>query len=318
MNYAVLALALLVLVLLVQLLRIRHRQEALRLDIHRFLSHPTAPKYSVRDDAFAALENAVADLKQQLLQEQAGNALRSKQNADFVADISHQLKTPLAALRLYCELDEGACPGSHAHKELVQIQRMETLIHALLRLENLRADAYTMQFEPHSLRELTKDIAQELEALFPHKRFVLEGDATLRCDRSWLREALLNIMKNACEHTPEDGFVQVHIRQGERSVSLSVEDNGGGLPQEELPKLFTRFFHSANSHKHSAGIGLAITKEIVTKHHGTIYAENTPQGLRILLCLPVLDGVQSYESVSGASRSRKIPVLQWDARRDET
>ena len=74
---------------------------------------------------------------------------------------------------------------------------------------------------------------------------------------------------------------------------ISVEDNGGGVPEKELPKLFDRFHRAANARPDSAGIGLAIARAVVQKHHGTISAENTAKGLKIVICLPKIDGHES-------------------------
>ncbi len=274
--------------------RYKRRCERLSQQIQAFLLGGRLPAYSVKDDTFSLLENAVIDLENKLLLERQNTEARGRENADFVADISHQLKTPLAALKLYSELDAGRYPASHAEKQLVLLERMETLIHSLLRLENLRANAYTMQFAPCELCDIVSDVWNELRVLYPHKRCNISGRAVLRCDAAWMREALMNILKNSCEHTPEDGWLSVQIEQTAASVSVTVRDNGGGVPEEELPLLFRRFFHSSHSqNKNSAGIGLAFTREIITKHHGTVCAQNGAEGLCVHICLPVIDAVQA-------------------------
>ncbi|MDO5784139.1 MAG: HAMP domain-containing sensor histidine kinase [Eubacteriales bacterium] len=277
----------------------KQRQQRLYDRIQAFLLHPTVPKYSVQDDSFALLENAAADLENKILTEHANMVAQSKQNVDFVADISHQLKTPLAALKLYCEMDAAVFPNAHTDKQLVLIEHMEELIYSLLRLENLKADAYAMSFQMHPLHLLVADVWNGLYALYPTKCFTLEGQAQLRCDEAWIKEAIVNILKNSCEHTTENGKISVLLEQTEAAVHITIRDNGGGVPEDELPKLFQRFFHSSrNTSKNSAGIGLAITKEIITKHHGIITAANDAHGLCMYINLPIIDGMQSYEIVS--------------------
>ena len=118
---------------------------------------------------------------------------------------------------------------------------------------------------------------------------MVKGNGSLRTDKAWLREALGNVIKNACEHTKADGKVDITIEQAEKSVSVIIEDNGGGVPENELPMLFRRFHRTENASPDSAGIGLSITKAIVEKHHGTITAEKSEKGLRVSMCFPIID-----------------------------
>ena len=247
------------------------------------------PGFSVNDDNFALLENSVVELENRLLLEHDNSQKAWKENVDFITDVSHQLKTPLTALKLYCEMDN---PGPNTRKQLVLIERMEHLIYSLLRLEKLRADAYEMDFAASDLSRLAKLVWEELQPLYPEKELSITGQAALRCDAYWMGEALKNILKNSCEHTANNGLIQVILEPSDTSVTVTVTDNGGGIPEEELPKLFQRFYRSSRAGaKGGAGIGLAITRTVVEKHHGTIYAENTTEGLKVTLCFPILDGV---------------------------
>ena len=109
-----------------------------------------------------------------------------------------------------------------------------------------------------------------------------------------LFEAIGNVIKNACEHTKDDGKIDVIIEDSEQSTIVTVSDNGGGVETQELSKIFNRFHRTKKAKPQSAGIGLAITKAIVEKHHGTISAENTEKGLNIIMCFPHLDGYITY------------------------
>jgi signal transduction histidine kinase len=268
-----------------------------------------SPHFSVDDDDFALLENAVVELENRLLQEQEKARLETQKNAAFIADISHQLKTPLAALRLYSELEqarlgptgetktvagrERGSPGEYINKQLALIERMEKLIYSLLRLEKLRADAYEMHFADHDLHALAWEVWAELQPLYPEIEFALTGHAELRCDAGWISEALRNILKNSCEHTAPKGRITVTLETAERSITVTVEDSGGGIPEEEVPRLFRRFYRSGTpTPGGGAGLGLAIARTIVEKHHGLISAENTARGLQITLCFPRLDGIK--------------------------
>jgi len=249
------------------------------------------PKFSTEDDSFALLENDIVELENRLLLEQNNRQKEKQKNAEFIADISHQLKTPLAALRLYCEMDKGYDSRPHTPQQLLLIERMEHLISSLLRLEKLRANIYEMIFTEQNLSQLVKQVWEEIQPLYPEKAFSITGNATMRCDPYWMAEGLKNILINSCRHTPPDGRIEVSLVATDSSITITVEDNGKGIPEEELPKIFHRFYRSSPTQKEGAGIGLAITRTIVEKHHGMIYVENTAEGLKITLHFPKLEGI---------------------------
>lgn len=257
--------------------------------IDKFIKDGTMTELSTSDGDFAHLQSNVCELESRLIQEREYTKLEAKNNTEFISDISHQLKTPLAGLRLYCEMEDNTTPSNHTEKELVLISKMEKLIYNVLKLEKIRSDTYVMNFEETELSDLLLDLKSEFSALFPQKEIIVSGKGSFRCDKSWLREALGNVIKNACEHTQADGKVDITIEQAEKSVSVIIEDNGGGVPENELPMLFRRFHRTENASPDSAGVGLAITKAIVEKHHGTITAENSEKGLRVSMCFPIID-----------------------------
>ena len=240
---------------------------------------------ALEEDALAQLHNGIADTQQALERAKQLNAEECHRTSQLTADISHQLKTPLTTLRLYTELDDAP----HAAQCLDQIQRMEDLIGALLRLERLCADGYAFHFGTSDVETIIREQWQGLQAIWPHKKLMLEGSARIRCEENWLGEAFLNLLKNACEHTGEDGVIRVKLERTDAAFFCTVEDNGGGVSSEELPKLFQRFYRAEHQSKNGAGIGLAIVKEIVQRHHGVITAENGRDGLKMSISMPMLD-----------------------------
>ena len=240
---------------------------------------------ALEEDALAQLHNGIADTQQALARAKQLNTEECHRTSQLTADISHQLKTPLTTLRLYTELDDAP----HAAQCLDQIQRMEDLIGALLRLERLCADGYAFHFGTSDVEIIIREQWQGLQAIWPDKKLVLEGAARIRCDENWLGEAFLNLLKNACEHTGEDGVIRVKLERTDAAFFCTVEDNGGGVSTEELPKLFQRFYRAEHQSKNGAGIGLAIVKEIIQRHHGVITAENGRDGLKMSISMPMLD-----------------------------
>ncbi len=285
---AVLAVALIV--LLINNIKIHKNVDKLTDSINDFIDNDTPTEFSTSDNHFSRLQNAVKDMEEKYHLEQNNTARKSKQNVEFVSDISHQLKTPLAGMRLYVEMDNETNPSEHTQKELILIEKMENLIYKLLRLEKIKGDSYTMEFKFESLADLSNEIIAEFQPMFPSKTYTVTGDSNVRMDKAWMYEAIANIVKNASEHTDDNGVIEIAIDDSEKSTNISISDNGGGVSNEDLPKLFSRFHRTDNANPNSAGIGLAITKAIIEKHHGTITAENGKEGLNVNICLPHIDG----------------------------
>ena len=283
---ACIILAVACLILLIQKFLLNYRIRKLAEQVDGFNSG-TAEMLDValQENYLAQLQNGIADLQQSLAQARQLNIEECNRTSQLTADISHQLKTPLTTLRLYTELD-GA---PHMDASLEQIQRMENLIQALLRLERLCADGYSFSFAPADAETIIQEQWQSLQTIWPEKKLIIEGSAHIRCDENWLGEAFLNLLKNACEHTPDDGIIRVQLERTEAAFFCVIEDNGGGVATNELPKLFQRFYRAQHQNKNGVGIGLAIVKEIIQRHHGNITAENGKHGLKMTISMPMLD-----------------------------
>ncbi len=274
------------LVLLIQKILLNHRIQKLAQRVDGFHSGTEQMlDVALEEDALARLQNGIADTQQALERQRQLNTEECSRTSQLTADISHQLKTPLTTLRLYTEMDEGP----HKDACLEQIQRMENLIQSLLRLERLCADGYAFHFAAADAAELIREQWEGLQPIWPGKQLHIQGAARIRCDEQWLGEAFLNLLKNACEHTPEDGQIVVTLERTEAVFFCTIEDNGGGVDPAELPKLFQRFYRAEHQSKNGAGIGLAIVKEIIQRHHGSIVAENCTQGLKMTISMPMLD-----------------------------
>lgn len=271
--------------------RVRNKKKILMLtdSINNFLEKGILTEISVKDGAAAGLQTAIRSLQERIIQEKENSEREQKSNTEFISDISHQLKTPLAGLRLFCEMDAYNEAVPHTKQKLQLIDKTENLIISILKLEKIRSDAYTMNFKKEKISEITGELKAEFLTLFPEKVIIEECTGELRCDRMWLKEAIGNVIKNACEHTKPDGRIHIKTVSGEKSLCLITEDDGGGVSAGDLPLLFKRFHRTENSSPDSAGIGLAVTKAVTEKHHGTITAENTDKGLRITMCFPLLD-----------------------------
>lgn len=290
-----------IIVLIAVVIFLAYRQVKLKKDvdniingINDFINYDIYTQFSIYDNDFARLQNSIVDLEEIVNLERNRLIKENEKNTQFVSDISHQLKTPIAALRLYCEMDYENNRSEHTEKQLQLIDKMENLIYQLLRLEKIKLDSYVMDFKYGSIEDTIKSVFNDFGVLFPDKKFVLNGSSSLRYDSKWISEAFANIIKNACEHTADDGKISVVISENPRSTIIEISDNGGGIRDEEIKNLFTRFFKSDTSPATNTGIGLSVSKAVIDKHHGTINAENRNGGLCFTICLPHIDG---YESI---------------------
>lgn len=283
---ACIVLAILCMILIIQKIYLAYRIRKLAEQVDGFNSGTSEIlDVALQEDRLAQLHNGIADLQQSLVRTKQLNSEECIRTSQLTADISHQLKTPLTTLRLYTELDNAP----HMEASLEQIQRMEDLIQALLRLERLCADGYSFQFVQADAKEIILEQWQSLQTIWPDKQLIIDGEAYIRCDEKWLGEAFLNLLKNACEHTDVNGMIRVQLERTEAAFFCVIEDNGGGVAPDDLTKLFQRFYRAEHQSRSGSGIGLAIVKEIIHRHHGNITAENGEHGLKMSISMPMLD-----------------------------
>lgn len=221
------------------------------------------------------------------LSRQAENLARDKTwLADTMADLSHQLKTPLTSVSMLADLLADPALPPEKREEFLRgmgsgIQRIRWLIASMLKLSRLDADAVTFRQEAVGVRPLVERAAESLGIPMELKgqRLVLElEDASVTGDLEWLSEAVGNLLKNCVEHTQAGGEIGVRCRDNPLYTQLEVWDNGPGIPADELPHIFERFYRGKNAAPDSAGIGLALSKSIINRHNGSIEATSGPHG----------------------------------------
>lgn len=220
-----------------------------------------------------------------VLNAHADNELREKEFLkNTISDISHQLKTPLAALNIYNGLLQDEDIEVSSVKEFAnlseqELDRIEVLVQNLLKITKL--DAGSIAFEKEI--ENVADMMQDLELHFAYrakqeqKEIVLSGadDISLFCDRDWLGEAIGNIVKNALDHTQKGDTIQIEWKKLPSAVQIAVKDNGCGIHPEDLHYIFKRFYRSRFSKDtQGIGLGLPLAKAIIEAHGGLIEVES--------------------------------------------
>lgn len=220
-----------------------------------------------------------------ILNAHAENEGKAKQFLkNTISDISHQLKTPLAALNIYNGLLQGEAEELPTIKEFAtlseqELDRIETLVQNLLKITKLDAGSIVIEKAPENVADMMNDIELHFayRAKQEQKEIVLSGaeNISLLCDRDWVIEAIDNIVKNALDHTQKGDSIHIEWKQFLTVVQIIVKDNGSGIHQEDLPHVFKRFYRSRFSKDiPGIGLGLPLTKAIIEAHNGTVEVDS--------------------------------------------
>lgn len=203
---------------------------------------------------------------------------------DTISDISHQLKTPLAALAMYQEIIEGEPENVETVKHFsakmgVSLKRMEQLILSMLKITRLdtgnivfeKNECLVSELIAHSINELTTRAKNE------NKEIQIDGDMEQRlvCDVDWTSEAIGNIVKNALDHTQDGGIVRIAWERTPAMLRIFISDNGSGIAPEDVHHIFKRFYRSKHSlDTQGIGLGLPLAKSIVEGQGGVISVQS--------------------------------------------
>ena len=220
-----------------------------------------------------------------VLNAHADNELREKEFLkNTISDISHQLKTPLAALNIYNGLLQDGDMELSAVKEFAdlseqELDRIETLVQNLLKITKLDAGAIVLEKTTENVADMMRDIELHFayRARQEKKEIILSGSdhLSLFCDRDWLNEAIDNIVKNAFDHTESGATIRVAWKELPSGVQIVITDNGCGIHPEDIHHIFKRFYRSRFSKdKQGIGLGLPLAKAIVEAHNGTIEVDS--------------------------------------------
>ena len=211
----------------------------------------------------------------------------------FVSDVSHELKTPLATIKLICD---SIVTTDNPNHEMIQeflgdlsdeVDRLTRIVERLLTLTKMDSNQNNISATPVDFVVMVNAIIRKLAPNAENKNIVLYSDYSVESlspmlldyDKTW--EAIYNIVDNAIKYTPEGGYVKLGLELSGKNLLVKVEDNGPGIPDEDKEKIFERFYRLDDSRARETGgtgLGLAIAKEVVTLHGGKLYVEDAENG----------------------------------------
>lgn len=226
------------------------------------------------------------------LREQQNNLINDKKYlADSIADISHQIRTPLTSINLLVQLLSAPNLTDERRQELTHelygmLSRIDWLITTLLKISKLDAGTVTFKEEKVSLQMLINKSCSTL--LVPielrGQELVINANGDFVGDLSWTCEAIGNIVKNCMEHTQEGGKIEIEACENALYTEIAIKDNGTGIAKEDMPHIFERFYKGKDSDDKSFGVGLALSRMIITSQKGTVKAENrNPHGAKFTI-----------------------------------
>ncbi|MBH0230124.1 two-component system histidine kinase PnpS [Halobacillus yeomjeoni] len=207
---------------------------------------------------------------------------------DFVANVSHELKTPITSIRGFSEtLLDGAMKDEAMLEQFLQIilkesGRLQSLIQDLLELSKLEKEDFHLNIEEMDFQRLLNDLLPIVNQHAEKKGVTIhtdiKGTTKVEGDTSRLKQVFMNLLTNAVNYTPSEGEVSIACTETEDHIVVSVSDNGVGIPEDEISRIFERFYRVDKARSRNSGgtgLGLAIVKHIVEAHQGTIHVEST-------------------------------------------
>ena len=220
------------------------------------------------------------------LTEQRQNLIKDKVYlADSIADISHQIRTPLTSINLLVSLLSSPDITAEHREEILRelsglLSRIDWLITSLLKISKLDAGTVNFIRDKITLGEL---IGRALSPMLipmelKQQECTVKAEGNFTGDLQWTSEALTNIIKNCTEHTPEGGKILITAAENPLYTEIIIKDNGTGIDESDLPHIFERFYKGHNSDSKSFGIGLALSRMIITGQNGTVKAANAKEG----------------------------------------
>lgn len=240
------------------------------------------------DTLTARLQHQLLKLRNILTAQNQMLAQEKEQIKTLISDISHQIKTPIAAANTFAELlDDGELSAEERTEYITTLQmslgKLTFLTNSLIKMSRLESDIISLKPEKNSLNEIVLQAVKTVYAKAKEKGILI----TFECDQAfeavldfnWTAEAISNVIDNAVKYTPQGGFVRLQITEYPSFLRLDISDSGVGIPEEEQAKIFGRFYRGKQSvGTDGVGIGLYLTREIINKQNGYMKVSSDENG----------------------------------------
>lgn len=284
-KYGFITLAVCILFIIIYIVSVKKRYKLfseLALDIDKILHGDKEIMLEKYDEGeLAILQNELYKMVNRLRHQQQSLKDDKIYLSDSIADISHQLRTPMTSINLLLTMlsepdltDEKKFTITHKLCEM--LSRTDWLITTLLKISRLDAGTVMFHVEHISLSELIKRSCSPLNIPIElrQQKLMINAEGNFSGDISWTCEAIGNIVKNCMEHTHSGGTITINAIDNPLYTEIIISDTGDGISEKDLPHIFERFYKGEHSDENSFGIGLALAKMIITRQNGTIKAEN--------------------------------------------
>jgi two-component system phosphate regulon sensor histidine kinase PhoR len=232
---------------------------------------------------------------------------------EFVANVSHELKTPLASIRALADtleagaIDDPRVSGDFLARIVFEVDRLNALVDELLDLGRLESGRLALDYRPTEPSALIRSAVDRLRHQIDSAGLTIEVDApatlpTVPVDPARMEQVLINLIQNAIKFTPAGGSIRVRAAAGNSQLRIDVTDTGVGIHEDELPRVFERFYKSDRARRSTGtGLGLAIAKHIVLAHRGDIGVQSMPgRGSTFTIRIPIAAG-QPAPSATGSA-----------------
>ena len=277
-----------ILILTIVLIYNRKKEREIK-KINKYLNEINNGNYELKieencEDELSKLKNELYKTTV-LLRETAENSEQEKINlSNSLADISHQIKTPLTSIRIMLDnIEENPDMDSKTREEFIediskQIDWISSLVISLLKLAKFDAGAIKMNDQEVNVKKLINHVLSNLAILLDIKNIKIEqkidDDTIIKADYNWQLEALTNIIKNAIEHSNENGTIHIDVENNSVFVKIKIRDEGEGINKKDIKHIFDRFYKAKKSSENSIGIGLSLAKTIIEQENGYIKVDS--------------------------------------------